>query len=111
MQHLCQQFYNVILPLYFQTAKKRSQIKQEFESIATNKSIYQFFGGFLLTIDGRKEVQEIYKQGWEVLRPDPRTSDAIEQQLFFGRTVLVPGNRVFVISGSLSKTTTVVVSP
>lgn len=30
------------------------------------------------------------------------TSDVITKTLFFGRAILVPGNRVFVISGSLS---------
>lgn len=45
-----------------------------------------------------------------MLSPNPRTSDTIHSKLYFGRTVYVPSNRVFVISGSVEKNTTKVVS-
>ena len=43
---------------------------------------------------------------WQAIQPNPLTSDPITKSLFFGRAILVPGNRVFVISGSLSNKVT-----
>ena len=43
---------------------------------------------------------------WQAIRPNPLTSEPITKTLFFGRAILVPGNRVFVMSGSLSNKVT-----
>lgn len=99
-----------MIPVYFEKANRKCSLKHDIPSLDSNKNIYQFFGGFLLTIDGSKTFDQIKEQGWEVLSPNPRDSDPIESKLFFGRTVLVPGNRVFVISGSVSKSSTQIVS-
>lgn len=43
---------------------------------------------------------------WQALLPNARTSQAIQKEMFYGRAILVPGNRVFVISGSVSQKNT-----
>ena len=54
--------------------------------------------------DGNLYSQEHFE--WQAIQPNPLTSEPITKTLFFGRAILVPGNRVFVISGSLSNKVT-----
>ena len=46
------------------------------------------------------------KPEWQAIVPEQDASDTIQKKLFYGRTILVPGNRVFVISGSIAKNST-----
>ena len=48
----------------------------------------------------------VEKLDWEAVLPNPETSDEIQIPMFYGRAIRVPGNRVFVISGSISDTST-----
>ena len=61
--------------------------------------------------DGRpsQDPNDFYEREffeWQAIQPNPVTSEPITKTLFFGRAILVPGNRVFVISGSLSNKVT-----
>lgn len=57
IQHLNRLFFDKVLPRFF--SKKQIAIKQDIPSTDNNKNIYQFFDGFLLTIDARKSFDQI----------------------------------------------------
>ena len=56
--------------------------------------------------DNKVEFYEKEYFEWQACQPNPATSEPITKSLFFGRAIMVPGNRVFVISGSLSNKVT-----
>ena len=54
LQLLSKACYTKAIPEYFSKSNRKSKVREQIPSLQDNKSIYQFFGGFLLTIDGSK---------------------------------------------------------
>ena len=53
-------------------------------------------------LEGKKDPQP----EWIPFCPNPATSVPIQKDMFYGRAIRVPGERVFVISGSIHQTNT-----
>ena len=121
MQLVERSWYETFVPTVYEKCK----VQFVMEDIFKRPVFVQYYEGCLLWIDISSEVDyhqtanrlllklsknkakrarghELYTFEWQALLPNPLRSMPITKTLHFGRAILVPGNRVFVISGSLS---------
>ena len=112
MQILSRRFYYDIMPRA--TEKLEVPLRFEADDLADRPMFVQYYEGCLLVVDiasamdaqRRLNKKKVPRLEWQAIIPNPFGSDQIQKELFFGRAILVPGNRVFVISGSLQQKVT-----
>ena len=112
MQILSKSFYYEVMPRACETLD--TPVRFVEEDLAEKPMFVQYYEGCLLVVDiasamdlqRRLNKKKVPKLEWQAIIPNPFGSDQIQKELFFGRAILVPGNRVFVISGSLQQKVT-----
>lgn len=112
LQLLNRHTYDVTLPDVMETSDCKVKFYQE--DVSEVPMFVQYYEGCLLVIDMASSVEQMRRERterlptlqWQAILPNPLSSDNIQRKMFFGRAILVPGRRVFVISGSLDQKVT-----
>ena len=103
LQSLSKKFYYEITPSLLEKVPTRTKM----EDLSKFTYFVQYYEGCLMVCNVKQYLEHrSNKLDWEALLPNPSTSDDIQKTMFYGRAIRVPGNRVFVISGSVSDKST-----